>query len=207
MRAVAAATVDVGRRPARESWRGCPRPGQLTGYRPARSAPAPAQSARWPFPRNPPSAVLRTRSPGTPRTTAQVRHLTYLMTARVSAETLRAHPEISFRSRGHPAHGHRTELPGRNQAQDRRCKRLLLRLGGGHIQGPGRNIGIEALIAQLVIQRCLTHPRHRRDTPAKTSSTTCGQPPQTVKQKWTSCARHVGSTEQPGPLRPTGNAA
>jgi len=125
----------------------------------------------------------------------------------VSAETLGLQPEISFRSRGDTAHGHRTGLPGGNRAQARGCKRLLLRLRGGHIEVACRNINIEALAAQLVIQRCLSHARHRRDAQATKASTTCGQPPQILQRKWTSCGRYVGRNEHAGPLGPACNAA
>jgi hypothetical protein len=97
--------------------------------------------------------------------------------ATVSTETLGLHPEISFRSRADAAHGHRPGPPAGNQAQTPEGKRLLLRLGGGHIDVAGRDIGIKALIAQLVIQRCLTHARHHKGALATTASTSCGQPP------------------------------
>jgi hypothetical protein len=70
-------------------------------------------------------------------------------------------------------------------------KRVRIRLAGETIHVIGRNISVEALAVQLVIRRCLTHPRHRRRDPAHTTSTSCGQPGEIVHHSWTSCGDFV----------------
>jgi hypothetical protein len=70
-------------------------------------------------------------------------------------------------------------------------KRVRIRLAGETIPLIGRNISVEALAAQLVIRRCLTHPRHRRRHPAHTTPTSWGQSVEIVHQAGTSCGDFV----------------
>ena len=55
----------------------------------------------------------------------------------------------------------------------------------------GGDIGVEALATQLVIGRCVTHPRHRRGAPTGTASTPCGQLVGTVHRWCTGCGNRV----------------
>lgn len=112
-----------------------------------------------------------TSLPGKPLTTVHARHL---VTPMVSASTLGFRTEISFGSPGDPARSPRTRPAVAPRPQAPGPEWLLLRLADGNITVAGSDIGVEALTTQLVIQRCLTHPRHRRDALATTASTSCG---------------------------------
>lgn len=57
----------------------------------------------------------------------------------------------------------------------RASERLEVRRAGRDTRLTGRNIDVDALATQLVIGRCVTHPRHRRAAPTGTASTSCGQ--------------------------------
>jgi hypothetical protein len=92
----------------------------------------------------------------------------------VSASTRGFRTEISFGSPGDPTRCPRSRPAVAHQPQAPRYEWPQLRLADGNITVAGSDISVEALTTQLVIQRCLTHPRHRRDAPATTASTSCG---------------------------------
>ena len=122
----------------------------------------------------------------------------------VSAEALGFHTQ----TRGHTAPSHRTGPLGGNQVQARGPQRLLLRLGGGDLGVAGsNNIGVEALVAQLIIQGGLTHACHRRDALDRAASTSCGQPTHDCAAKVHTLWTFWGQARPTRTLAPTGSAA
>jgi hypothetical protein len=83
-------------------------------------------------------------------------------------------------------------------------KRVRIRLAGETIPLIGRNISVEALAAQLVIRRCLTHARHRRRDPAHTVVhimwTTGGDCAPLVDKLWRLRGQAANDTKSAGPI-------